>query len=180
MINKTFGNLLVISTGKSYTSPKGKKRRRWLCACKCGRKVNVFHCHLVSGHTRSCGACTSSNSLRRPKLTAFRNAVIRRDKGRCFACKTKRKVQVHHLYNFSSRPDLSGIVENGVCLCQKCHSEFHIWLGGFHVNCTPQDFLTWSHFKGLEGASKFVLALDDLNVSTKAPSPLKMASKAIL
>lgn len=182
MIGKVFGKLTVVSVGENYKSPGGKKRRRWLCVCKCGRKVSVFSCHLVSGHTRSCGRCFNHSVAngKRPKLVSFKKAVIKRDRGRCFSCKRKKDIQVHHLYSFSSRPELCAVVQNGVCLCKKCHTEFHLWLGGFHVSCTPQDFVAWSHFKGLEGASKVALALDDLNVSTTSSRPLKMASRGIL
>lgn len=47
---QTFGRLLVLQK-----DPNDNKK--WLCKCNCGNKniVSVLGCHLVDGHTKSCG-----------------------------------------------------------------------------------------------------------------------------
>ena len=49
-IGQKFGRLLVLSEIKSKS-----KQRRVLCKCDCGATKEVQVCHLVSGHTTSCG-----------------------------------------------------------------------------------------------------------------------------
>lgn len=34
----------------------------WRCRCDCGREVDVYKCHLLSGHTKSCGCLRSDNA----------------------------------------------------------------------------------------------------------------------
>jgi hypothetical protein len=46
-----YGDLTVVREVASV----GK--RRFLCKCSCGRKVEVRLDHLRSGHTSSCGSC---------------------------------------------------------------------------------------------------------------------------
>lgn len=47
----TFGRLYV----QSRASRRGERHTRYLCICKCGRKVEVPGDRLVSGVTKSCG-----------------------------------------------------------------------------------------------------------------------------
>ena len=54
-----FGELFVIEEVKS----SGK--RRFLCSCDCGAKVEVRLDHLRSGHTSSCGSCGISHAGKR-------------------------------------------------------------------------------------------------------------------
>lgn len=59
LTGQRFGQLVVLSETSPYTSPAGKKTRRWLCRCDCGKQVTVLQNALTStSHpTRSCG-CT--------------------------------------------------------------------------------------------------------------------------
>ena len=49
LTNKKYGRLLVIE--KDNTS----KRTKWICKCKCGNIKSIYHSHLISGATTSCG-----------------------------------------------------------------------------------------------------------------------------
>lgn len=51
LANATFGNLVAL--GPIRKGPDG--RIIWLCQCKCGSTTEVRSCHLISGHTQSCG-----------------------------------------------------------------------------------------------------------------------------
>jgi hypothetical protein len=51
LLGQQFGDLTVLKAAKKSRAG----RNRWLCSYACGRKTVVAGCHLVSGHTRSCG-----------------------------------------------------------------------------------------------------------------------------
>ena len=52
---RRFGRLVALrSAGKAECFAE-----RWTCLCDCGRTVEVFKNHLLSGHTRSCGCMRS-------------------------------------------------------------------------------------------------------------------------
>jgi len=61
--DKTFGLLTALSKRKS----KNTKNSYWVCLCECGNHTTVSRCHLVSGHTKSCGCY--GKSIRRAALT---------------------------------------------------------------------------------------------------------------
>src|SRR6516165_743395 len=52
LVGRQFGNLTVLEKVQTNTRAN---RVRWYCSCACGDKTIVAGCHLVSGHTRSCG-----------------------------------------------------------------------------------------------------------------------------
>jgi hypothetical protein len=51
LLGRRFGSLTVLSAAQNSRGG----RTRWGCSCACGGKTVVASCHLVSGHTRSCG-----------------------------------------------------------------------------------------------------------------------------
>ena len=64
------------------------------------------------------------------------DAVMRRDKYLCQDCKrygrnTPAEV-AHHIQPISERPDLAYSLNNGVALCNACHSKRHPEKGGRH------------------------------------------------
>ena len=156
-----FGGLTVLSPCEPYKSPRGRVKKRWQCLCACGRRTEVKEDHLKGGHTTSCG-CKGKAALvkanlerqnllptRRPKLVLFKKTVRRRDRGRCFVCGSKVGIEVHHLYSYVGNVELARDVRNGLCLCNECHKDFHKSLGGFHIACTPKDFIAWASKKTL-------------------------------
>lgn len=48
---KTFGRLFVLSQGRRIKSGN----YCWICKCVCGKRVEIISCHLLTGHTKSCG-----------------------------------------------------------------------------------------------------------------------------
>lgn len=60
----------------------------------------------------------------------------------CDCCKkTKCKLHSHHLDNYKHHEELRYNVYNGVCLCSECHKAFHVFMGGYRVPCTKEDYL---------------------------------------
>ena len=53
-IGKKFGRLTIIEFGDNKEF-KSCSRRTFNALCSCGKVVNVLCCHIVSGHTTSCG-----------------------------------------------------------------------------------------------------------------------------
>lgn len=57
------------------------------------------------------------------------------------------KLHSHHLNDYHSHKELATNINNGVCLCEQCHKEFHSYMGGYHVKCTGEDYYTWRQLK---------------------------------
>ena len=50
-----FGRLTALRIGDPYTTPQGKKLRRWICKCECGNESLKKQAQLRSGKIKSCG-----------------------------------------------------------------------------------------------------------------------------
>jgi len=66
---------------------------------------------------------------------------------RCNVCGSKKNLQAHHLYSKFYYPWLALLLSNGVPLCNKCHSGFHSWNGGFRVKATRYLYNKWKYRK---------------------------------
>ena len=70
----------------------------------------------------------------------WRVHVIRRDKC-CVLCGSTERRAAHHLNDWSNHPTLRYDESNGVCLCGKCHVQFHTnFKRSFRCKCTKYDF----------------------------------------
>lgn len=58
LMGQRFGRLVV--TGESEERRNGKVM--WDCICDCGTRCKVRSCHLVNGHTKSCGCYSSEKT----------------------------------------------------------------------------------------------------------------------
>ena len=60
-----------------------------------------------------------------PVYKEWRRKVYNRDKRRCQmpGCKSKFKLQAHHIKKWSSAAVLRYDIDNGITLCKKCHKE---------------------------------------------------------
>ena len=59
----------------------------------------------------------------------------------CYNCNKKGDLNAHHLYSWKDYPNLRYDTNNGVCLCKKCHFQFHTIYG--RGNNTKEQFIEW-------------------------------------
>lgn len=57
LTGKRFGKLLVLEKDTNFSQLK--KRTYWRCKCDCGNIKSIYHTHLISGDTKSCGCLIS-------------------------------------------------------------------------------------------------------------------------
>lgn len=58
-----------------------------------------------------------------PQYKKWRAKVRKRDSYKCQMpkCESKKAIKVHHILTWSKYPGLRFDVDNGICLCRKCH-----------------------------------------------------------
>ena len=76
----------------------------------------------------------------------------------CCGYKGDRMV-AHHLNDYHSHKELATDIDNGVCLCEHCHKEFHSWMGGTQVSCTKQDYMDFKEIKQNEKEQDLVTSV---------------------
>lgn len=83
----------------------------------------------------------------------WRIAVIRRDKV-CMVCGNRKHRQAHHINHATYFKELRFVPSNGVCLCNKCHSQYHNnFVGNYRKKC---DSYSFNNFKDLMKYSKTI------------------------
>ena len=63
----------------------------------------------------------------------FKEAVKNRDGCACRKCGSVEQIEIHHIYGYSEHPELAIDPDNGICLCNKCHRQFHRIYGKYGV-----------------------------------------------
>lgn len=60
-----------------------------------------------------------------PVYKEWRLEVYKRAGFKCQmpGCNSKRQLQAHHIYKWSTAPSMRYDTANGICLCRTCHSE---------------------------------------------------------
>lgn len=125
---------------------------RWVCECSCGTVRNVLTSSLVSGVSTSCG-CVRMEKLKSQvgelnpnykahltdedrishryilhgdSIARWRRKVYERDDWTCQICHVRGgDIVAHHKNSWNAYPDERFNVDNGVVLCEKCHTDFH-------------------------------------------------------
>lgn len=64
-IGDTYGHLTVVRQDEEdYVKPSsGKRERKWICRCDCGREKSILECNLKTGKSISCGMCGNRISI---------------------------------------------------------------------------------------------------------------------
>lgn len=60
-----------------------------------------------------------------PAYKEFRLSVLKRDKFLCQMCKSKKRLNVHHIIKWSLASSLRYDVSNGITLCGDCHKSIN-------------------------------------------------------
>jgi hypothetical protein len=100
------------------------------------RQCNDCGALMISGENNARwkgGVCTPNEIARgSPEMKSWRKLVYKRDEYVCQCCliKKSKRLQAHHILNFSSNFDLRFSIDNGITLCRECHA--NNITGGFH------------------------------------------------
>ncbi len=132
----------------------------WVCQCDCGNKSIVRGTDLVQNKSKSCGCLRKelmfgeNNHNYNPDLTdedrqdrrlvegynEWSKEVKRQANFTCDCCGEQNGVHhSHHLESYNSNKELRLDLNNGICLCEKCHKEFHKLYG--YGNNTKQQYI---------------------------------------
>lgn len=104
-----------------------------------------------------------------PEYKEFIKKVLVRDNYTCYRCgiESHNNAEVHHLDGYDWCVDKRTDETNGVCLCEKCHSNFHAHYG--MGNNTKEQFEDWigrpienfNKYDGVLSSAKEVVCLED-------------------
>lgn len=79
-----------------------------------------------SPHWKDGSTERNKNDRMKMEYRAWRTSVFERDSYTCGVCsKVGGKLAVHHIRNFADNIELRTDIENGMTICQPCHSLFH-------------------------------------------------------
>lgn len=107
--------------------------------CPAGHLVIVSFDEFENGD-RCPKGCTTART-RKPRVQSMKRwalKVIEKAGRLCQCCKDKdaENLEAHHLYAYEAYPEHRHKLENGMCVCRKCHTEFHAAYG--YGENTPQ------------------------------------------
>lgn len=148
LTNQVFGELKAIYIDEVLS--KKKKRTQWVCMCSCGEMTVVDVTNLKNGNTKSCGnrmvhysgnnngnwqgGITSELLAARTstKYNRWRDEIYSRNWYTCQCCGKSHGInkEAHHISSFSNNKSLRYDLNNGILLCDKCHSA--VIPGGLH------------------------------------------------
>jgi hypothetical protein len=82
----------------------------------------------------------STNPRLDPAYYTWNGAVKLRDNFTCKRCGSKENLVSHHIMPVSEAPEFVSDVNNGICLCEKCHKAYH---GRFRVKSANYQTLNY-------------------------------------
>ncbi|MEM6503424.1 MAG: hypothetical protein AAF685_16510 [Cyanobacteria bacterium P01_C01_bin.89] len=79
------------------------------------------------------------------RIAKAMDKVRKSARGRCQVTNRKKSIhkfslEVHHLYDRKSYPEVADVEANLIAIAADVHIEFHKWLGGTNKGCTLEDF----------------------------------------
>jgi hypothetical protein len=128
LIGQVFGHWTVVGPSKVFGS-----RSHIRCRCVCNHMSWIDLGALKKGESKSCGcqAYMIADEDRKPIKQRHRNiewfrAVYLRCNHVCQKCGNDSFLEAHHINSVSKYPEQEDIVDNGILLCNKCHTSFHV------------------------------------------------------
>lgn len=112
-----------------------------------------------------------------PEYYEFVKRVLARDNYTCKCCgKHNNKMEVHHLYSYSTYKEYRTNDKFAVTLCKNCHSNFHLNYGKNDGDNTPKQFYEWigtskldlEKYNGVLQISKKVICLETKKIWNSA------------
>lgn len=174
-IGKVYGRATIISDAEPVYDDKRRRRAMVNCLCSCGNTFVAERKGVMYGHTSSCGCLREESAIAkiekfnkeyRNSLTEEQREAARLSRSskeskrwlrevksveRCVICGSSQNLAAHHLESYKENPELRFETSNGVCLCAKCHIEYHTqFLGGYHVPATIATFDKFMRMKNGE------------------------------
>lgn len=167
LTGQKFGMLTVICMDKEKS--RNSNKTYWLCKCDCGNLElkSIAGTHLTLGETISCGCLEHPSGERNPnwkggitpqyikerstpEYNQWRKAVYKKDNYTCQCCGRRNNLNAHHILPFSKYIDKRIDINNGITLCEKCHSvfisdSFHNLYGT--TNNTPEQLEEYINYK---------------------------------
>lgn len=137
---KQFGNWYVIRKAEKYDVKNGC---RWECVCRCGRIKNVLTGSLKCSNEESCCSVCKRKQLEAERLAKYKDpyfidrdgrrnrprhwrmSILKRDNFRYKICGDRKRIQAHHISAWKHDIDNRYNLDNGICLCYKCHRNYH-------------------------------------------------------
>ena len=107
-----------------HKSFEAKQSEDKYCSIECYNKNR----HMPKGaqHWNWKGGISLENDKRDSvNYKKWRQLVYERDNYCCVKCKSKVKLNAHHIKSWKNHPELRYEVSNGITLCEKCHIEYH-------------------------------------------------------
>ena len=85
------------------------------------------------------------NKRKTEKDTIWKKKIFARDNYTCQKCRKQSNLIAHHLNSYNWCVKERYMTENGICLCQDCHKNFHSIYG--YGNNTKEQFFEWLNKK---------------------------------
>lgn len=101
----------------------------YLKVLKRGRLLKTFHETDQAYILRALHPKKRKNNSRKGPVKEWRNAVLLRADHTCLVCGDMNQLEAHHIEGWRNNPSVRFDVDNGVCLCRKCHKRFHKMFG---------------------------------------------------
>jgi ribosomal protein L37AE/L43A len=171
-------NYILVTTEADFINSGARTEKTIKTVCPNRHESNKPIIELVRGILRPCRVCmlkeksgpkcnlyvdgrNQFNKDERARigslLKSWRKQVLNKFKKKCNICGNGEKLHAHHLNGFLLDPANRLNVENGVCLCKKCHIKFHTDFGKknntkeeyekFLKNETTPLVLDWSNWE---------------------------------
>jgi 5-methylcytosine-specific restriction endonuclease McrA len=81
--------------------------------------------HLLSKVKKEYSEIIRNKNFRATKFYLSWVGAVKNKDQCCKKCGSKNHLVAHHIYNVKDNPMQALNVDNGICLCSKCHRDFH-------------------------------------------------------